>query len=279
MATDVSIRLSGSIAFLRLEGDKRMNAIGSHTCRALAAAVGRVEHNGRTRAVVVHGAGRAFSAGADIEEIAGFASAADFRRFIHGFTDALVLLEASPLPFVAALNGLAFGGGLELAMACDLRVAAADGKLGLPEAKLGVLPGAGGTQRLPRLVPRGVATEMLMLGRTIDGARAYQLGLVNQLAATPPAVLADAAALARELAAGAWLVPARAKSLLRETAGSELGAGITREREVATELFATPDGQEGFAAFTQRRAPAFGAGQPWGQPPMNGPGQPWGQPS
>ena len=134
----------------------------------------------------MHGAGRAFSAGADIEEIAGFASAADFRRFIHGFTDALVLLEASPLPFVAALNGLAFGGGLELAMACDLRVAAADGKLGLPEAKLGVLPGAGGTQRLPRLVPRGVATEMLMLGRTIDGARAYQLGLVNQLAAAPP---------------------------------------------------------------------------------------------
>lgn len=266
MATDVSIRLDGDIAFLRLEGEARMNAIGSHTCRALAAAVGQVEKDGRTRAVVVHGAGRAFSAGADIEEIAGFASPADFERFIHGLTDALALLEASPLPFVAAINGLAFGGGLELAMACDLRVAAADGKLGLPEAKLGVLPGAGGTQRLPRLIPRGVATEMLMLGRTIDGARAYQLGLVNQLAAATAAVLADAENLARELAGGAWLVPARAKSLLRETAGSELGLGITREREVATELFATPDGQEGFAAFTQRRAPKFASGQPGGQP-------------
>ena len=262
MATDVSIHLDDSIALLRLDGNERMNAIGSHTYRALASAVGRVEKNGQTRAVVVHGSGRAFSAGADIEEITGFASSRDFERFIHGFTDALALLESSQLPFIAAINGLALGGGLELAMACDLRVTAADVKLGLPEAKLGVLPGAGGTQRLPRLVSRGVAAEMLMLGRTIDGVRAYQLGLVNQLAASASAVLADAVTLARELSAGAWLVPARAKSLLRETAGSELGEGIAREREVATELFATPDGREGFAAFTQRRTPEFVSGQP-----------------
>ena len=262
MATDVSIHLDDSVALLRLDGAERMNAISSHTYRALASAVGQVGKDGQTRAVVVHGSGRAFSAGADIEEISGFASNRDFQRFIHGFTDALALLESSQLPFIAAINGLALGGGLELAMACDLRVAAADVKLGLPEAKLGVLPGAGGTQRLPRLVPRGVATEMLMLGRTIDGARAYQLGLINQLAASASAVLADAVTLARELSAGAWLVPARAKSLLRETTGSDLGAGIDREREVATELFATPDGREGFAAFTQHRAPTFASGQP-----------------
>jgi enoyl-CoA hydratase/carnithine racemase len=262
MATDVSIHLEDSIALLRLDGAERLNAIGSRTYQALAAAVGQIEKNGQSRAVVVHGSGRAFSAGADIEEINGFASDRDFERFIHGFTDVLALLESSPLPFIAAINGPALGGGLELAMACDLRVAAAGIKLGLPEAKLGVLPGAGGTQRLPRLVPRGVASEMLMLGRTIDGARAYQLGLVNQLAASAAAVLADAVTLARELSAGAWLVPARAKSLLRETAGSGLGEGIAREREVATELFATPDGREGFAAFTQHRAPAFAPGQP-----------------
>jgi enoyl-CoA hydratase/carnithine racemase len=107
-----------------------------------------------------------------------------------------------------------------------------------------------------------VATEMLMLGRPIDGARAYQLGLVNQLASTAEAVLPDAMALARELAAGAWLVPASTKALLQETAGVPLGEGIAREREVATGLFATPDGREGFAAFTERRPPAFAPGRP-----------------
>ena len=262
VATDVTVRLDDGVAVLCLDGAERMNAIGSHTYRALAGAVTAVESNGQTRAVVVHGAGRAFSAGADIEEMGGFGSAEEFRKFIHGFTDALAIVERSRLPIVAAINGLALGGGLELAMACDLRVAAGSAKLGLPEAKLGVLPGAGGTQRLPRLIPRGVATEMLMLGRTIDGARAYQLGLVNQLAASGDAALADAVTLAGELAAGAGLVPARTKALLRETAEAELGEGIVREREVATELFATPDGQEGFAAFLERRAPAFAAGQP-----------------
>ena len=260
--TGVTVRLDGGVAVLCLDGADRMNAIGSHTYRALAAAVTGAEHNGQTRAVVIHGAGRAFSAGADIEEMGAFGSAEEFRRFIHGFTDALAVLERSRLPIVAAINGLALGGGLELAMTCDLRVAAGGAKLGLPEAKLGVLPGAGGTQRLPRLIPRGVAAEMLMLGRTIDGARAYQLGLVNQLAASGDAALADAVALAGELAAGPCLVPARTKELLRDTEGAELGEGIAREREVTTELFATPDGQEGFAAFRERRAPAFATGQP-----------------
>ena len=260
--TGVTVRLDGGVAVLCLDGADRMNAIGSHTYRALAAAVTDAEHDGQTRAVVIHGAGRAFSAGADIEEMGAFGSAEEFRRFIHGFTDALAVLERSRLPIVAAINGLALGGGLELAMACDLRVAAADAKLGLPEARLGVLPGAGGTQRLPRLIPRGVATEMIMLGRTIDGVRAYQLGLVNQLAASGDAALTDAVALAGELAAGPCLVPARTKELLRDTEGGELGEGIARERAIATELFATPDGQEGFAAFRERRAPAFAAGQP-----------------
>jgi enoyl-CoA hydratase/carnithine racemase len=260
--TGVTVRLDGGIAVLCLDGADRLNAIGSYTYRALAAAVTDAEHNGQTRAVVIHGAGRAFSAGADIEEMDGFGSAEEFRQFIYGFTNALAVLERSRLPIVAAINGLALGGGLELAMACDLRVAAADAKLGLPEARLGVLPGAGGTQRLPRLIPRGVATEMLMLGRMIDGARAYQLGLLNQLAASAAATLTDAMTLAGELAAGPSMVPARAKALLRETAEAELSEGIAREREVATELFATPDGQEGFAAFRERRVPAFAAGQP-----------------
>ena len=124
MATNVTVRLDGEVAVLCLDGAERMNAIGSPTYRALAAAVTGVEDNGQTRAVVVYGAGRAFSAGADIEEMTGFGSAEDFREFIRGFTDALALLARSRLPIIAAINGLALGGGLELAMACDLRIAA-----------------------------------------------------------------------------------------------------------------------------------------------------------
>ena len=262
MATGISVHHDGNVAVLRLDGAERMNAIGSQTLQALAETVSQLERDGQTRAVVVHGAGRAFSAGADIAEISGFSSSADFRIFIHGFTDALARLEDSPLPFIAAINGMAFGGGLELALACDLRVTAAEVKLGLPEAKLGVLPGAGGTQRLPRLIPRGVAIEMLMLGRPIDGARAYQVGLINQLAESTESVLPEALALARELAAGAWLVPARTKTLLQQTADFPLAEGIARERDVVTDLFASPDGQEGFAAFTEHRPPGFTAGQP-----------------
>ncbi|MFI5953194.1 enoyl-CoA hydratase/isomerase family protein [Cryptosporangium sp. NPDC051539] len=255
-STGVHVHREGPLAFLRLDGADRLNPIGTATCRALADAVRQVETDGTTRAVIVHGAGRAFSAGADIAELGEFTDGAEFTAYVHAFTDALALIERSPLPFVAALNGPAFGGGLELALACDLRVAAPGGKLGLPEAKLGALPGAGGTQRLPRLVPYGVAIEMLMLGAPVDGTRAYAVGLVNRLADD---VLAEARGLAAQLVGGAALVPARTKSLLRDTQRATVHEGIERERAVATELFVSPDGREGFAAFLARRPPAFAA--------------------
>ncbi|WP_433602350.1 enoyl-CoA hydratase/isomerase family protein [Nocardia sp. CA-135953] len=255
--TSVRVERDGSVATIVLDGATRLNPIGTKTCTAIAAAVRDLEADTRIRAVVVHGAGRAFSAGADIDEISGFDHRDQFEQFIHTFTDALELIEVSPLPFVAAINGAAMGGGLELALACDLRVVHAAGKLALPEAKLGVLPGAGGTQRLPRLLPRGIATEMIMLGRTITGARAHELGLANHLSDSPEAVLSDAQALAAELAAGAGLVPQMTKSLLRETAACTVADGIVRERAVATDLHASADGQEGFQAFVERRAPQF----------------------
>jgi len=258
MATGISVRRDGSVATLVLDGAQRLNPIGTPTCVALADAVREIEGDVQIRAVVVHGAGRAFSAGADIDEISGFTHRDQFERFIHTFTDTLELIESSPLPFVAAINGAAMGGGLELALACDLRVVHTTGKLGLPEAKLGVLPGAGGTHRLPRLLPRGIAAEMLMLGRPITGARAHELGLANHVSESPDAVLTDARALADELAAGAALVPQMAKSLLRETATCTVTEGIVRERAVATDLHASPDGQEGFHAFIERRKPEFG---------------------
>jgi enoyl-CoA hydratase/carnithine racemase len=255
--TGIEVRRDGAIAFVQLTGADRLNPIGSHTTHALAAAVREIDADPGVRAVVVHGAGRAFSAGADIDEINAFGGAADFSGFVKGITDALELIERSPVPFVAALHGSAMGGGLELALACDLRVVGRTVKLGLPEAKLGVLPGAGGTQRLPRLVPHTIAFEMLVTGRPITGERAYQIGLVNQVCESPDQVLAAATSLAEELAAGAPLVPQLTKSLLAETTLLPLYPAIERERDVAAELFASEDGREGFASFVARRPPRF----------------------
>jgi len=242
---------------VQLLGADRLNPIGSHTSRVLADAVRAIDGDPRVRAAIVHGAGRAFSAGADIDEINDFAGPADFAHFVQGITDALELIERSPVPFIAAIDGHAMGGGLELALACDLRVTARAVKLGLPEAKLGVLPGAGGTQRLPRLVPHTIAFEMLVTGRPITGERAYEIGLVNQVCESTDEVVAAATALARELVAGAPLVPQLTKSLLAETLTLPLYPAIEREREVATELFASADGREGFASFVGRRPAQF----------------------
>ena len=181
---------------------------------------------------------------------------------MQGITDALELIERSPVPFIAAIHGAAMGGGLELALSCDLRVAGREVKLGLPEAKLGVLPGAGGTQRLPRLIPHAVAFEMLVTGRPITGERAHQIGLVNQVCDSPDEVLGAACALAEELIAGAPLVPQLTKSLLAETGTMPLYPAIAREREIATELFASEDGREGFASFVGRRPPRYRSERP-----------------
>src|SRR6476661_5093640 len=147
-------RRDGAIAVVTLSRPDRLNAIGTDTLVALEAAVG-------VRAFVVAGEGRLFCAGADIDELSGLDGAAGFARFVRAFTDVLDRLEQHPKPSVAAIDGAALGGGLELALACDLRVASDGARLGVPEIKLGLLPGAGGTQRLARLIPRGIALQML----------------------------------------------------------------------------------------------------------------------
>ena len=256
MATTTSLTCDGPTAWIRLEGTEQLNAIGSGTYASLVRPLDEIEADANIRALVISGAGRGFCAGADIAEIGGFVEASEFEAFIHGFTDALDRLAASRLPVIAAIHGVALGGGLELAMACDIRVATPGSRLGLPEAKLGVLPGAGGTQRLPRLVPPGVVAELLMLGNLIDAERAYQLGLVNRLAAEG-ALLTDVAELAGKLADGAPLVHAATKELLLSTATTALADGIVAERRAPTALFASADGREGFAAFQARRRPNF----------------------
>jgi enoyl-CoA hydratase/carnithine racemase len=257
MATKTSVTRQGPVAWIRLEGADQLNAIGTPTFTSLVAHLDELEPDRDVRAVVIHGAGRAFCAGADIAEIGSFADASEFEVFITGLTAALDRVAASRLPVIAAIHGVAFGGGLELAMACDIRLATVGARLGLPEAKLGVLPGAAGTQRLPRLIPRGIATELLMLGNHLDAERAHTLGLINRLAADEDALLRDAGALANELATGAPLVHAATKEILEATAVIDLADGIRAERKATTALFASADGREGFRAFLERRRPDF----------------------
>ena len=250
------VELRDRIAVLTLDRPERLNAIGSGTVDQLTRALGELRDNDDVRALVVTGAGRAFSAGADIGEIESFTAPRQFHSFVQQLTDAYALLEDFPKPSVAAVHGFAFGGGLELALACDLRVAERGARLGLPEMKLGVLPGAGGTQRLPRLIPPAIAKQMILTGEPIDAERAHALGLVNELA-EPGEVLSAAEALAAALTAGAPLALAAGKRLIDYGLGMDLEAAISYERETVSVLFSTEDRAEGLKAFRERRPGDF----------------------
>lgn len=253
MSTKISSHRADGIGWVTLDGPAQLNAIGTATYNGLTDAIRAHERAADVHVVIIHGAGDAFSAGADIAEIQSFQTGEEFDTFLQGLANTLDLIASSPLPIIAAIHGPAMGGGLELALACDLRIVAEDSRLGLPEAKLGVLPGAGGTQRLPRSIPVGIATEMLMTGAPITGKRAYEVGLANKLTTTDSLLNS-----AREMADAILPIPSQvfsaAKTLIRLSESTPLTDGIEREREVVTTLFDSPAGREGFAKFGKKES-------------------------
>ncbi len=244
------------VGLVRLARPEKLNALDARMVAELRAVLERVREDASLRALVVTGSGRAFSAGADIAELAALSGTEDFVRFIEAIQTTFEAIEDLPLPTVAALNGLAHGGGLELALACDLRIGASDATLALPEIKLGVLPGAGGTQRLPRLLPTAVAKELLFLGGALGSEAALRLGLVNAVVPREQ-VLDDALALARRLAALPSLALRAAKRLARIAVEADPRTGFEAERLAVASLFGTADRREGMEAFLARRAPIF----------------------
>jgi enoyl-CoA hydratase len=252
----ITVESDGRVALLTLNRPARLNAIGTPTLECLDAALADLAANDDVGALVITGAGKAFSAGADIAEFSAFQRPAEFAAFIHHFTDTYGQLQQLPKPSVAAINGMAFGGGLELALACDLRVAAAGARLGVPEIKLGLLPGAGGTARLTRMLPPGMAKQMLLTGDPLTATDAHRLGLVNE-------VVDDGVALKRslELASAMAALPApalaAAKRLVDEGATIPLAAAVTLERETVSMLFGSEDRVEGVAAFLEKRPARF----------------------
>lgn len=208
--------------------------------------------------VVVTGTGdKAFCAGADIGEFGALTSPDDFHAFIAHLSRAVEALAALPQLVIAAVEGIAFGGGCELAMACDLRTASTRTRFGLPEIKLGLLPGLGGTQRALRMLPRSVAVRMLTTGEPIDADTAHRVGFCER-PVEPGGALGAALDLAAALSTGPREAIAAAKRLLRDGSTMDLADAISLEQEVGRTLFGTADGREGVAAFLEKRTASFG---------------------
>ena len=237
----------------RLVRETSANALSVALVRELSAAVSGLGSD--VRAVVITGAGKAFSAGADLKERRGF-SLEQTRAFLDLLGSTLNALAAVRCPVIAALNGVAFGGGLELALACDVRIAAEGVTMGLVETRLGIIPGAGGTQRLARLVGPARAKELIFSGRRFDAADALRWGIVQQV--TPPAELEAAAGrLADEIAGAGPLAVAEAKAAIDEGLAGPLAEGLVTERRHYEVVLTSADRDEGLAAFAEKRAPAF----------------------
>ncbi len=208
------------------------------------------------RVVVVTGAGdRAFSAGADIREFVEAQSPTEFREQRRRI-DFRQVMERCPQPIIAAIRGVALGGGLELALACDIRIAGDDALLGLTEVNLAIIPGGGGTQRLPRLIGRGKALEMILTGARISAAEALRLGIVERVVPVGD-VMTSAMALARELAGKAPLALRYAKEAVVKGLEIPLAEGIRLEGDLSTLLRTTEDRLEGARAFLEKRKPSW----------------------
>lgn len=233
-----------------------LNPLNSLVYRELAAAAAELESEPEVGAVIITGSGeKAFAAGADINEMKNM-SPVEMYSFIKIAAGAYNVIEGMGKPTVAALNGLALGGGCELALACDIRVAAENAKIGLPEVNLGIIPGGGGTQRLPRVVGASRAKEMMFLGEAIDAAQAEKYGLVNKI--VPASLLMDEArSLAGKLSKKAPVAIRMIKDSIRTGLNTDLPSGLDHECMCCVLAFSSEDRREGFAAFAEKRQPNF----------------------
>ena len=256
MGEFVRLDVEDGVAVIRLDRPPA-NAIGLQVGLELHQAIREADRHGDIGAIVVWGGPKIFAAGADIKAMATW-GAEEVRPSVDALGDACDLLETIDTVSIAAVNGYALGGGMELALACDLRYLATDATLGQPEIKLGVIPGAGGTQRLVRLVGPGRTRELVYTGRFVHAEEAERLGLAERVV-PPDELFSTAVADARALARGPRLALAAAKAAIAAAVETPGAAGIRAERAAFLALFSTPDQREGMAAFLEKREPRFGA--------------------
>jgi enoyl-CoA hydratase len=245
----------GPIAILTLNRPEKLNALSGALKNALLFALNDVGGNPDVRVILITGAGtKAFVAGADIAEFEGRTPVDQFRAMsTPGIYDAI---EGSPKPVVAAVNGFCLGGGMELALACDIRIASTTARFGQPEVNLGIIPGGGGTQRLPRIVGVGSALRLILSGELIAADEALRIGLVQEIVA-PEQLLTRAKEFCRIIASRSPVAVAAAREATRAALSLPLADGLKLERALFQLCFASDDKVEGVRAFLEKRPPEF----------------------
>jgi enoyl-CoA hydratase/carnithine racemase len=250
----VTVDVTDRLAIVTINRPEARNALSRQVLTDLRAALATLRGDDRVGVVAITGAGdRAFAAGADITQLRGYTLHTGLDAAMQRLFDEV---EAYEKPTIAAVNGFALGGGCELAMACDIRIAGDSGRFGLPETALSVLPGAGGTQRLARLVGTGRAIELILTGRFLDAAEAREIGLVTSVVPGPK-LLDEVRAVADRILAKGPLAVRLAKLIVRTGMDADLRTGLVVERLAQALLYTTDDKREGASAFLDKRPASF----------------------
>ncbi|WP_234109361.1 MULTISPECIES: enoyl-CoA hydratase-related protein [Chryseobacterium] len=251
---NIIFETEGSIATITIDRPQSLNALNVKTISELSEALDHIAKDQRIRVAIITGSGeKAFVAGADIKEFSDFSSAEAEELSRKGHQSMTDKIENLNKPVIAAINGFALGGGLELAMSCHIRYASENARLGLPEVTLGLIPGYGGTQRLPKLVGKGLASEMIFSAKMISAQRAKEIGLVNDVFSLEE-LLPKAKELAITISRNSPIAISKAIEAVNL---SETDAGFEKEIKSFGELFELEDKKEGIAAFIEKRKPTF----------------------
>ncbi len=252
---NIIFEIEETIAVLTFNRPAALNALNGALLAEVSEVLDQVEANEDIRVLILTGAGDSFVAGADITEIAKL-SALEAKFFAKSGQDVINKLQALPIPVIAAVNGFALGGGSEMALACDFIYASEAAMFGLPEITLGLIPGFGGTQRLPRVVGKNVAKELIFSGRIIPAAAAKEIGLVNKVCA-PDALMTDTKKIAKSIGKKGRVSLRAAKEAINNATNVDLAVGLAFELDAFALCVASEDAKEGTSAFLEKRKPAF----------------------
>ena len=253
--TKLIVEKQDAVCVVKINNPQAMNALNTTVLGELDAAFTEIEKDKELKVVIITGEGRAFVAGADISQMSTM-NATEGKAFGEQGAAVFRKIEKLPIPVIAAVNGFALGGGCELAMACDIRIASAKAKFGQPEVGLGITPGFSGTQRLPRIVGMGIAKELIYTADVINAEEAYRIGLVNKVV-EPEALMDSALAMAKKIAKKAPIAVKYSKEAINRGMQTDLDSAIAIEANLFGLCFSTEDQKEGMAAFLEKREAVY----------------------